>query len=78
VVDLLLLALLLCSLVYAQESLETPSSKVERKNRAPASGDILRVQLPKPRENLLSITSKENRRNARRSVSWSKECRVEL
>jgi zinc protease len=32
----------------AQESIETPASKVERKNKAPLSRDVLRVNLPKP------------------------------
>jgi zinc protease len=34
----------------AQESIETPASKVERKNKAPLSRDVLRVNLPKPVE----------------------------
>ena len=34
----------------AQESIETPASKVERKNKAPLSGEVLRVNLPKPVE----------------------------
>jgi zinc protease len=34
----------------AQESIETPASKVERKNRAPLSREVLRVKLPKPVE----------------------------
>ena len=38
------------SLTVAQESIETPASKVERKNRAPISSDIIRVKLPKPIE----------------------------
>jgi zinc protease len=32
----------------AQESIETPASKVERKNKAPLSRQVLRVKLPKP------------------------------
>ncbi len=35
---------------YAQESVETSPSKVERKNKAPLSRDVLRVKLPKPIE----------------------------
>src|SRR5215471_5991821 len=46
----MLLVTFIASLTAAQESLETPTSKVERKNRAPVSRDILRVQLPKPTE----------------------------
>jgi zinc protease len=34
----------------AQESIETPPSKVERKNKAPLSREVLRVKLPKPIE----------------------------
>lgn len=34
----------------AQESLGTPPSKVERKNRAPVSREILRVKIPRPIE----------------------------
>jgi hypothetical protein len=52
-------ALRLCRLVFlalfampcalaAQESAETPPSKVERKNRAQAARDMLRVKIPKP------------------------------
>ncbi len=37
-------------LLYAQESIQTPASKVERKNQAPLSRDVLRVKLPKPVE----------------------------
>jgi zinc protease len=37
-------------LLNAQESIETPSSKVERKNKAPLSREVLRVKLPKPVE----------------------------
>lgn len=47
---LLFLVLLTGNLVQAQESLETPASKVERKNLAPVSREILRVKLPKPQE----------------------------
>jgi zinc protease len=36
--------------LYAQESIETPPSKVERKNQAPVSREVLRVKLPKPIE----------------------------
>jgi len=39
--------------ISAQETLETPTSKVERKNRAPVSREILRVKLPKPQESRL-------------------------
>ena len=35
---------------YADESIETSPSKVERKNRAPLSRDVLRVKLPRPIE----------------------------
>ena len=38
------------SRAYAQESVETSPSKVERKNKAPLSRDVLRVKLPKPIE----------------------------
>jgi zinc protease len=34
----------------AQESIETPASKVERKNKAPLAQEVLRVKLPKPVE----------------------------
>src|SRR5512146_2324407 len=34
----------------AQESSETPASKVERKNKAPLSREVLQVKLPKPVE----------------------------
>jgi hypothetical protein len=34
----------------AQESIETPASKVERKNKAPLSRQVLRIKLPKPVE----------------------------
>jgi zinc protease len=37
-------------LVKAQESIETPASKVERKNKAPLSQEVLQVKLPKPVE----------------------------
>src|SRR5580765_835958 len=37
-------------LLLGQESLSTPQSKVERKNKAPVSREILRVKLPKPVE----------------------------
>jgi predicted Zn-dependent peptidase len=33
---------------YADESIETSPSKVERKNKAPISRDVLRVKLPRP------------------------------
>jgi len=36
--------------IYGQESSSTTTSKVERKNRAPVSREILRVKLPKPVE----------------------------
>ncbi len=38
-----------CALA-AQESAQTPPSKVERKNRAPAAREMLRVKIPKPAE----------------------------
>src|SRR6266850_395378 len=37
-------------LLKAQESIETPASKVERKNKAPLSQEVLQVKLPKPVE----------------------------
>ena len=40
--------------VRAQDASGTPQSKVERKNRAPVSREILRVKLPKPTEAKLS------------------------
>lgn len=50
----------------AQESAETPSSKVERKNKAPAAREILRVKLPRPVEvklkNGLTVLILEDRR----------------
>jgi len=50
----------------AQESLETPASKVERKNKAPVAREILRVKLPKPVEakpkNGLTVLILEDRR----------------
>src|SRR5438094_3576767 len=36
--------------VSGQESFAVPSSKVERKNKAPVSSETLRVHLPKPVE----------------------------
>jgi zinc protease len=41
-------------LLNAQESIETPASKVERKNQAPLSREVLRVKLPKPAETKLN------------------------
>ena len=38
------------SLVSGQDSLTVPSSKIERKNKAPVSAETLRVHLPKPVE----------------------------
>lgn len=50
----------------AQESLGTPPSKVERKNRAPVSRDFLRVKIPRPIEvklkNGLTVLIMEDRR----------------
>lgn len=50
----------------AQESLATPFSKVERKNRAPVSQEILRVKIPRPIEaklkNGLTVLIIEDRR----------------
>ncbi len=41
-------------LTWTQESSSKPSiSKIERKNRAPVSQDILKVTIPKPRETIL-------------------------
>lgn len=41
-------------LAYGEESaLRAPVSKVERKNKAPISGDILRVMIPRPTETTL-------------------------
>ncbi len=37
-------------LLPGQESISTPPSKVERKNKAPVSREILRVKLPRPVE----------------------------
>lgn len=37
-------------LLHGQESISPPQSKVERKNKAPVSRNILRVKLPKPIE----------------------------
>ena len=45
---------LLAQPLHAQETIATPPSKVERKNRAPVSQEILRVKLPKPIEAKLS------------------------
>jgi zinc protease len=74
-VCLFLLGMLPRSFVIAQESLETPSSKVERKNRAPVSREILRVQLPKPIEvrlkNGLTVLILEDRRAPFISVQLS-------
>ena len=51
----------------AQESAETPPSKVERKNRAPAAREMLRVKIPKPTEaklkNGLTVLILEDRRS---------------
>jgi predicted Zn-dependent peptidase len=38
------------ALLFSQETASTPPNKVERKNKAPLSRDILRVKLPKPVE----------------------------
>jgi zinc protease len=46
----LLLAASLAAPIYGQEPAGAPPSKVERKNKAPVSRDILRVKLPKPVE----------------------------
>jgi zinc protease len=40
-------------LLRAQEAIETPASKIERKNKAPLSREVLRVKLPKPFETKL-------------------------
>ena len=40
--------------VHSQEAASTPVSKVERKNKAPLSRDVLRVNLPKPLETKLA------------------------
>ena len=45
---------LLAGPLHAQEAIATPPSKIERKNRAPVSREILRVKLPKPIEAKLS------------------------
>src|ERR1044071_8934 len=45
---------LLAGPLHAQEAIATPPSKVERKNKAPVSREILRVKLPKPIEAKLS------------------------
>ena len=56
----------------AQESMETPASKVERKNKAPLSGEVLRVNLPKPveakLENGLTVLILEDHRTPSVSV----------
>lgn len=41
------------ALLFSQERANTPPSKVERKNKAPLSREILRVKLPKPIEGRL-------------------------
>ena len=38
------------ALLEAQDSVETPASKVERKNKAPLSREVLQVKLPRPVE----------------------------
>ena len=52
--------------LYAQDGAVTPPSKVERKNRAPVSREILQVKLPKPVEtklkNGLTVLIIEDRR----------------
>lgn len=50
---LLILAMTTAPL-YGQEGISPPQPKVERKNRAPVSRDILQVKLPKPIEAKLS------------------------
>ncbi len=40
--------------VHSQEAASTPVSKVDRKNKAPLSTDVLRVNLPKPLETKLA------------------------
>lgn len=47
---LLVFPILAGNVLFAQESFEVPANKVERKNRAPVSREILRVKLPKPHE----------------------------
>ncbi|MBI3064944.1 MAG: insulinase family protein [Deltaproteobacteria bacterium] len=39
-----------CARLAAQESAEIPASKVERRNKAPAAREMLRVKIPKPTE----------------------------
>jgi len=54
------LLLALCALVFStprlsgQEAISTPQSRVERKNKAPVSREILNVKLPKPVEATLA------------------------
>jgi predicted Zn-dependent peptidase len=59
-------ALAACPLLWAQEGHDSSPSKVERKNRAPVSTQILRVALPKPVEaklkNGLTVLIIEDRR----------------
>jgi hypothetical protein len=45
---------LLAGPLHAQDAIGTPASKIERKNKAPVSREILRVKLPKPIEAKLS------------------------
>lgn len=63
-----------CALA-AQESAETPPSKVERKNRAPAARDMLRVKIPKPTEaklkNGLTVLILEDHRSPSVTVQLS-------
>ena len=60
------LALAVGPALWAQEAQAPPASKVERKNRAPVSGEILRAKLPKPAEvklkNGLTVLVMEDRR----------------
>ncbi len=68
----MLLAILVSATAFAQAPAEAPSdkevsiSKIERKNRAPVSKEILRVKLPKPVEakldNGLTVLIMENHR----------------
>lgn len=57
---------LLPAALTSQESPEAPASTIERKNKAPAARDILRVKLPKPVEakltNGLTVLILEDRR----------------
>src|SRR5205809_8108526 len=60
---------------YAQEEHGTDTRKVERKGRAPASKDLLKVKLPKPSEatlsNGLTVLIMENHRQPLISLQFN-------